>query len=110
VFGAAALAIRARWADPPAEASWLALFGTSVLTGIGFTMSLFIGTLGFGETDYEATMRLGVLLGSVLLGALGAGVAAFRIVGSSGQTGGWLRAPIVLRSQRSPTAASAFRE
>jgi NhaA family Na+:H+ antiporter len=110
VFGAAALAIRAGWADPPADASWLALYGTSVLAGIGFTMSLFIGTLAFGETDYEATMRLGVLVGSVLSGALGAGVTAFCTVRRSKRTAGWLLAPIVPRSQQSPTAASAFRE
>jgi NhaA family Na+:H+ antiporter len=72
VFGAAQLAIRAGWTTPPAGAGWLALYGTSVLTGIGFTMSLFIGTLAFGETDYEATMRLGVLAGSLLSAVFGA--------------------------------------
>ena len=72
VFGAAALVIRAGWSRPPSDASWLALYGTSVLTGIGFTMSLFIGTLAFGQSDLEAVMRLGVLVGSVLSGILGA--------------------------------------
>ena len=72
VFGSAALVIRAGWAHLPAGASWTALYGTSILTGIGFTMSLFIGTLAFGESDYEATMRLGVLVGSALSGIVGA--------------------------------------
>jgi NhaA family Na+:H+ antiporter len=72
VFGSAALVIRAGWAHLPAGASWVALYGTSILTGIGFTMSLFIGTLAFGESDYEATMRLGVLVGSALSGIVGA--------------------------------------
>ena len=72
VFGASCLVIRAGWSRPPSDASWLALYGTSVLTGIGFTMSLFIGTLAFGQSDFEAVMRLGVLVGSVLSALLGA--------------------------------------
>lgn len=76
VFGAAALVIRRGWAQLPDGASWLALYGTSVLTGIGFTMSLFIGTLAFGESDREAPMRLGVLVGSALSALVGAGVLA----------------------------------
>jgi NhaA family Na+:H+ antiporter len=72
VFGASYLVIRAGWSRPPSDASWLALYGTSVLTGIGFTMSLFIGTLAFGQSDFEAVMRLGVLVGSVLSALLGA--------------------------------------
>jgi NhaA family Na+:H+ antiporter len=74
VFGAAALVIRRGWAQLPAGVSWLALYGTSILTGIGFTMSLFIGTLAFGETDHETPMRLGVLVGSALSALVGAGV------------------------------------
>jgi len=72
VFAASYLVIRAGWSRPPSDASWLALYGTSVLTGIGFTMSLFIGTLAFGQSDLEAVMRLGVLVGSVLSALLGA--------------------------------------
>jgi Na+:H+ antiporter, NhaA family len=74
VFGSAALVIRAGWADPPAGASWIALYGTSILTGIGFTMSLFVGTLAFGQSDLEPLMRFGVLLGSLLSGVVGAAV------------------------------------
>lgn len=74
VFGSAALVIRAGWAALPSEANWLALYGTSILTGIGFTMSLFIGTLAFGQTESEAVMRLGVLAGSALSAMLGAAV------------------------------------
>ena len=72
VFGAAALVIRRGWAQLPEGAGWLALYGTSILTGIGFTMSLFIGTLAFGESDREAPMRLGVLVGSALSALSGA--------------------------------------
>ncbi|HEY2684255.1 MAG TPA: Na+/H+ antiporter NhaA, partial [Steroidobacteraceae bacterium] len=74
VFATAALVIRAGWAELPANAGWMTLWGTSILTGIGFTMSLFIGTLAFGESDVEAVMRLGVLVGSTLSAIVGAAV------------------------------------
>ena len=77
VFGAAALVIRRGWGQLPDGANWPALYGTSILTGIGFTMSLFIGTLAFGESDHEAPMRLGVLVGSALSALAGAGVLWF---------------------------------
>jgi NhaA family Na+:H+ antiporter len=73
VFGAAAAVIRRGWARLPDGAVWATLWGTSILTGIGFTMSLFIGTLAFGESDREAPMRLGVLVGSALRLALSKG-------------------------------------
>jgi NhaA family Na+:H+ antiporter len=82
VFGSAALVIRAGWAHLPAGASWGALYGTSILTGIGLTMSLFIGTLAFGESEKEATMRLGVLVGSALSGIIGATVLSLPAIGS----------------------------
>ncbi len=74
VFATAGLVIRAGWAELPANAGWVTLWGTSILTGIGFTMSLFIGTLAFGESDTEAVMRLGVLVGSTLSAIAGAAV------------------------------------
>jgi NhaA family Na+:H+ antiporter len=74
VFGAAAAVIRRGWAQLPDGAAWATLWGTSILTGIGFTMSLFIGTLAFGESDREAPMRLGVLVGSALSAIVGATV------------------------------------
>jgi Na+:H+ antiporter, NhaA family len=74
VFGVAAAVIRRGWAQLPDGAAWVTLWGTSVLTGIGFTMSLFIGTLAFGESDREAPMRLGVLVGSALSAIVGAAV------------------------------------
>jgi Na+:H+ antiporter, NhaA family len=85
VFGAAGVVIRRGWAQLPDGANWLALYGTSILTGIGFTMSLFIGTLAFGETDREVPMRLGVLVGSVLSALVGAGVLALPALGRKGQ-------------------------
>lgn len=78
VFGAAWLAIRAGWARMPEDASWGLLYGTSILAGIGFTMSLFIGTLAFEPAAYAAPVRLGVLAGSLLSGI--AGYAVLRLM------------------------------
>jgi NhaA family Na+:H+ antiporter len=47
------------------------MYGASVLTGIGFTMSLFIGTLAFAGPDAAAPLRLGVLVGSIASAILG---------------------------------------
>ncbi len=67
-FGAAALAIRLGWARLPEGADWRLLYGTCILAGIGFTMSLFIGTLAFELAEHAAPVRLGVLAGSGLSG------------------------------------------
>jgi NhaA family Na+:H+ antiporter len=77
VFGGAALVVRFGWAELPAGVTWRQLYGASVLTGIGFTMSLFIGSLAFAETEYEGAMRLGVLAGSILSALLGVVVLRF---------------------------------
>ncbi len=76
VFGSLALMVRLGWAARPAGASWLQCFGVSVLCGIGFTMSLFIGGLAFeGQAPgYELRVKLGVIAGSLLSGLLGAAI------------------------------------
>jgi NhaA family Na+:H+ antiporter len=55
----------------PDGARWLDVLGVSVLTGIGFTMSLFIGTLAFDSPQAAADVRIGVLCGSLLAAAAG---------------------------------------
>jgi NhaA family Na+:H+ antiporter len=55
----------------PAGATWLRLYGVSILGGIGFTMSLFIGTLAFADASHESQVRLGVLAGSLLSALVG---------------------------------------
>jgi NhaA family Na+:H+ antiporter len=55
----------------PERVSWAQMYGASVLTGIGFTMSLFIGTLAFAGPETAAPLRLGVLAGSIASAVLG---------------------------------------
>jgi len=72
VFGLAALAIRSGLAKLPTGCGWLQLYGTALLCGIGFTMSLFIGTLAFpGSQHLVDEVKVGVLIGSVLSAILG---------------------------------------
>ena len=71
VMAAIALARVARLAQLPEGASWGQAYGIAVLTGIGFTMSLFIGGLAFRNLDYIVEMRLGVIGGSILSGIAG---------------------------------------
>jgi NhaA family Na+:H+ antiporter len=55
----------------PDRVTWPQMYGASVLTGIGFTMSLFIGTLAFAGPEAAAPLRLGVLAGSIASAVLG---------------------------------------
>ncbi|MFN0184617.1 MAG: Na+/H+ antiporter NhaA, partial [Aquabacterium sp.] len=68
VFGATWTMVRFGWAALPAQAGWMQVLGVSMLAGIGFTMSLFIGSLAFEGQDpaYEVRVKLGVLCGSLL--------------------------------------------
>ncbi|WP_417616747.1 Na+/H+ antiporter NhaA [Parasphingorhabdus sp.] len=71
VFGFMFLATKAGLVQRPAGVSWLQLYGLACLTGIGFTMSLFIGNLAFVDPEQIETVKLGVISGSVISGVLG---------------------------------------
>ncbi|KPH83013.1 Na+/H+ antiporter NhaA [Bosea vaviloviae] len=71
VFGAVALLVRAGWADLPANATWPQMLGLSLLCGIGFTMSLFIGLLAFEDPLMQDRVKYGILAGSGLAGLAG---------------------------------------
>jgi NhaA family Na+:H+ antiporter len=61
------LAVKLGAAQMPDKSNWLSLYGVSILTGIGFTMSLFVGNLAFVEnTQYMDGVKIGVLSGSLL--------------------------------------------
>jgi NhaA family Na+:H+ antiporter len=49
----------------PTNTNWLQLYGVSLVAGIGFTMSLFIGSLAFPGHMFDAQIRLGVMAGSI---------------------------------------------
>jgi NhaA family Na+:H+ antiporter len=81
VLGASLAALKLGIAEWPADASVLQLYGVATLTGIGFTMSLFIGTLAFEDEGLLTQIRVGVLAASLLAGAAAAlvlGLAARR--------------------------------
>jgi Na+:H+ antiporter, NhaA family len=72
VFSSAALTIRLRLAELPMGASWPQLFGVSLLCGIGFTMSLFIGLLAFAHNpQLQEEVKIGILGGSLMAGLVG---------------------------------------
>ncbi len=76
VFGAVMAAARLGLARLPAAVTTLQLYGASILCGIGFTMSLFIGDLAFRETPRGDEVKLAVFAGSLISAALGLGVLA----------------------------------
>ncbi|PVZ72117.1 Na+/H+ antiporter NhaA [Pelagibaculum spongiae] len=73
IFAFCGLAIKAGWCQLPKGMSWLSLYATAVLCGIGFTMSLFVGSLAFEETSVNMLFdeKLGIIVGSMLSGVLG---------------------------------------
>jgi len=65
------LGVRFRIADLPAGATWSGMHGVAWLAGIGFTMSLFVGGLAFGDGPMLDTAKVGILVGSTMAGAIG---------------------------------------
>jgi len=63
--------VRLRLADLPEDVGWRHIYGAGLLAGIGFTMSLFIGSLAFGEGELLDAAKMGILAASLLAGAAG---------------------------------------
>ncbi|MDV9032035.1 Na+/H+ antiporter NhaA [Pseudomonas sp. RAC1] len=78
VFGLTWVAIKLRLASLPAGANWGQVFGVAILCGIGFTMSLFVGSLAFpsGVSEYAGEDRMGILTGSFFAALIGYAVTA----------------------------------
>ena len=57
----------------PENSNWIAIYGISALCGIGFTMSLFIGSLAYEETQFNMVFdeRLGIIVGSLISAIIG---------------------------------------
>ena len=67
VFVLSYISIKLKFADKPTGSTWPALYAVSILTGIGFTMSLFVGNLAFANNlEYMDGVKIGVLTGSLL--------------------------------------------
>ncbi|MFT7300457.1 MAG: NhaA family Na+:H+ antiporter [Porticoccus sp.] len=81
VFGLCFIAIKLKWAVLPTDISWLTLYGISALCGIGFTMSLFVGSLAFEQTGVNLLFdeRLGIIIGSLVSGVFGYVVLAISL-------------------------------
>jgi NhaA family Na+:H+ antiporter len=79
IFSFTWISIKLKFAKRPADTSWLELWGVAALGGIGFTMSLFIGSLAFehGGPDYAMLDRIGILGGSLVSALWGYGLLRF---------------------------------
>ena len=72
VFLFSYLSIKFKFAEMPSNSNWLKIYGVGILTGIGFTMSLFVGNLAFIENNqYMDGVKIGVLSGSMLSAFIG---------------------------------------
>lgn len=78
IVGACWLAVKSGLAKLPKDTNWLQIYGVSLLCGVGFTMSLFIGTLAFEQYDpsYQNSVKIGVLFGSIMSAIFGSYVIA----------------------------------
>ncbi len=67
VFVLSYISVKLKFADKPSNSTWPAFYAVSILTGIGFTMSLFVGNLAFANNmEYMDGVKIGVLTGSLL--------------------------------------------
>jgi NhaA family Na+:H+ antiporter len=73
IFGFCWLVIKLKFTELPLGMDWKRLYGTALLCGIGFTMSLFIGSLAFEESGVNMMFdeRLGIIIGSLVSGLAG---------------------------------------
>jgi NhaA family Na+:H+ antiporter len=71
VFGATWIGAKTGLARLPEGVTWQHVYGVACLTGVGFTMSLFIGSLAFSDPETMNTVRVGVITGSLLSGIVG---------------------------------------
>ena len=72
VFLFSYIAIKLKFAEMPSNSGWIKFYGVGILTGIGFTMSLFVGNLAFVENiNYMDGVKIGVLSGSFLSAIVG---------------------------------------
>ena len=66
------LLTRMKWGSLPQNTNWMQLTGMGTLAGIGFTMSIFIAMLAFGDAITQDHAKIGILVGSIISAILGA--------------------------------------
>lgn len=73
IFLTTFIVVKLKLAPMPRDATWMGIYGVSLLCGIGFTMSLFVGSLAFTDlnSEYNSWVKTGVLLGSFASGIFG---------------------------------------
>ena len=71
VFVFSYLSIKFKIAEMPTNSNWVKFYGVGILTGIGFTMSLFVGNLAFIDQSNLDGVKIGVLIGSFLSALFG---------------------------------------
>lgn len=73
IMGLTWAAVKLKWCELPKGMNWGSMYGTAILCGIGFTMSLFIGSLAFEETGVNLLFdeRIGIVAGSLISGLFG---------------------------------------
>ncbi len=77
IFGSVWISVKLGLAVRPTNANWTQIYGVSLLCGIGFTMSLFIGGLAFTDAATADAVKIGVLMGSVISAVLGYALLRF---------------------------------
>ena len=72
VFLFSFISVKLKLAEMPANSNWIKFYGVGILTGIGFTMSLFVGNLAFSDYSNDLDgVKIGVLCGSFLSAVVG---------------------------------------
>ena len=72
VFVFSYISVKLKFAEMPTNSNWIKFYGVGILTGIGFTMSLFVGNLAFMESmQHMDGVKIGVLTGSLLSAIVG---------------------------------------
>ena len=66
IFGTTWLLVKSGFTNLPESVNWRHIYGVSILAGIGFTMSLFIGILAFDDVIMQNQVKLGVIVGTML--------------------------------------------
>ena len=81
IFALCWLSIKLKVAALPKGMTWAGLYGAGALCGIGFTMSLFIGSLAFSDINLHAMfdVRLGIIVGSLMSGVLGYAILRYSL-------------------------------